>query len=272
MEKETEIKGITNIEIAEHPPTWIKAADIAFIRNNDAIKDVIDFFVVYSPCANVSARGMDLTQYYWKEKNPTKGKYLYNKILSTAGLVENETLFFSESLSNTEELFARARMGKDFCQAYTDNRVALVSNGNLIMSIFRAIRNCLAHCRFTIILDYEDPIIAMENGEPIGKEKEGKQFQVKARMLLKLSTLKEWIRIVKEDHAKADEEELIYEKEVEKSLLEAIRNENYSNTDDLISKINYSKNDVKDAKKKLISRDIIKYSRKEKRWIILSEV
>ena len=224
-------RDLSHVEFAEHPPKWVKPFDISFIRENEDIREVINFFVVNSPCANVSARGIDLTAYNWKEKNPPKGKYLYDRLLSVADLVENESLFIGESVDKTKELFSTASMQDDFWQKYTSNRIAIVNGGNLIMTIFKVIRNCFAHCRFTIISINNDYIIAMENGVA-SKER----FEVKGRLILKLSTLVEWVRIIKEGHSEAEEKERNYYSKIENAILELIRNNGHEDIKSIIKK------------------------------------
>ena len=267
MAEEKKKRDISHVEFADHPPTWVKMSDLTFVKRNNDMQTVLDFFVVHSPCSNVSARGIDLTAYNWSDNNPPKGKYLYNKILSVADLVENQTLFIGEGVDKTKDLFIQAGMDSDFWNKISSNRIALVPNGNLIMTIFKIIRNCFAHCRFTIVPLNDDFLIAMENG--VAK---ANRFEVKSRMILKLSTLIEWIRIIKEDYSEAEKQEQQYAKQVEAALLDVIRNNDYQDTDDMISKVDYSRKDVKAAKKRLITLKIIEYSRKEKRWVILSEV
>ena len=261
-----EKRDVSQVEFAENPPKWVKESDIDLIKGNDDIKSVIEFFVVNSPCANVSARGVDLTQYLWNEKNPPKNKYLYNSLLSAADLIENESLFIGEGADKTQVLFKTSGMGKDFYERYTTNRIALLSGGNLIIDIFRVIRNCFAHCRFTIISLEDDYIIAMENGTAAGKH-----FEVKARLLLKLSVLIEWIRIIKEDYYKENEYNKKIESEIDGTLLDVIREYGDYKTDEIIEKVPYPKSDVIKAKKRLVGKGLIHYSRKEKRWMVFLE-
>lgn len=252
------------VEFAEHPPLWVKESDLAFINENQDVKDVIRFFVVNSPCPNVSARGIDLTQYNWEDKNPPKDGYLYNKLLSVAGLVENKTLFVHKKADKTKELFAQANMSENFWHEITSNRIAIINSGNLIQTIFRMIRNCFAHCRFTIIHQENDYLVAMENGVA-AKE----NFNVKGRIVLKLSTMIEWIRIVKEGYIEAENIEQQHAQQIEKALLDVIRRKDYTDTRDMIKKVNFKKKEVEAAKCRLITQGIIKYSRSEKKWIIL---
>ena len=259
-------RDLSNVEFAEHPPKWVKPSDLSFIKENDDIKGVIDFFVVHSPCINVSARGLDLTKHLWKESNPPKNKYLYNRLLSVANLKENDTLFIGESAEKTKDLFQAANMDVDFWNKYTTNRIALINSGNLIMTIFRVIRNCFAHCRFTVIPYNDDHIIAMENGIASAD-----RFEVKARLILKLSTLVEWVRIVKEEHSEEEGYERKLAIQVENELLDVIRLYGHEKINDIIEKVSFDKKTVKEAKKRLITNEIIKYSRKKKKWIIVSE-
>lgn len=259
-------KDLSCIEFAEHPPFWVKESDLAFINENQDIKDVIKFFVVNSPCPNVSARGIDLTQYGWKEKNPSKGSYLYNRLLAAAGLMENETLFVHGKADKTKELFLEAKMSENFCCEVSTNRIAIINGGNLIITIFRAIRNCLAHCRFTITAQDGVFLLAMENGVATKD-----RLKVKARIVLKLSTMMEWVRIIREDCVKAEENERRYATQVENMLLNIIQSGDYTNTRDMIKKLNCKKSDAEAAKKRLLTQGIIKYSQSEKKWIIIEE-
>lgn len=266
MADEKRKRDLSHVEFAEHPPKWVKPSDVSFIRENEDIREVIRFFVVNSPCANVSAREIDLTEYNWREKNPPKDKYLYNRLLSVAELVENDSLFIGESVDTTKDLFSTAGMKDDFWRKYTSNRIAIVNGGNLIMTIFKVIRNCFAHCRFTIIPYNDVFVIAMENGLASAD-----RFEVKARLILKLSTLVEWVRIVKEEHNEEEKYERKNAIQVETALLDVIRLHGHEKIDDIIEKVSFDKLIVKEAKKRLITNGVIEYSPKKKKWIILSE-
>ena len=266
MADERKKRDLSHVEFAEHPPKWVKQSDVSFIRETEDIREVIRFFVVNSPCANVSARGIDLTKYNWREKNPPKDKYLYNRLLSVAELFENDSLFIGESVDTTKDLFSTAGMKDDFWRKYTSNRIAIVNGGNLIMTIFKVIRNCFAHCRFTVVSHNVDYIIAMENGVASGE-----RFEVKGRLILKLSTLVEWIRIIKEEHSDAEEHERSIAIQVEAALMNVIRVHGNEKIYEIIDKVPFDKSIVKEAKKRLITNGVIEYSSKEKKWIIVSE-
>ena len=115
-------------------------------------------------------------------------------------------------------------------------------------------------------INYDDFVVAMENGLASADH-----FEVKARLVLKLSTLVEWVRIVKEEHGEEEEYERKIAIQVETALLNVIRLHGNEKIDDIIEKVSFDKLIVKEAKKRLITDGVIEYSRKKKKWIILSE-
>ena len=130
------------LELSVAVPKWVRPIEACGI--DEEVLKIVRFFVVNSPCKGVSARGIGLQSYGWKDQNPPKNGYLQNRLLEVANLEMNRNLFIGSKREDMKKVFADASMGSDFCDAFSSNRAAFLSSKNLITDLFRAIRNSFA--------------------------------------------------------------------------------------------------------------------------------
>lgn len=118
-------------------------------------------------------------------------------------------------MSELLELFHKAELEECFYEHIKTERAAFLKcENNEYMSLFHHIRCALAHGRIAMFEDSKnhDIIFVMENGSDKGKD-----FQVKARMVLRKSTLLRWAKIITDG---PQEPEKDYHREVFQALLE----------------------------------------------------
>lgn len=174
-------------------PQWLDRA-IPDRLCDESLYKIILFFVLFSPCKNYCTQGRTLQFYNWKEKPWTTNKYLKDKLDS--GVFADKKKYF-RSASKIEDLVEEVREAELEEEFYLNREIERVaffnSEKNAYMSLFYHIRCALAHGRIAMYEDDDtkDVWYVMENG--IGKDSE---FQVRARMVLRRSTLLRWIDII----------------------------------------------------------------------------
>ncbi len=159
-------------------PTWIKNNNIEFSDSN--FQKIIDFYLFKTPAENLSARSKSVESYGWNNTYNLKKKI---------GLTSNQSLFtFAETLKEMEEALSDSNLKKRFWENHNE-RVCLYVQKNQLNSLFYHIRNSLAHGRFDIIKRNTDNIFVMED---VNKK------CISARMVIKESTLLNWIEIIEQ--------------------------------------------------------------------------
>ena len=248
----------TKLEFGAHPPVWCNALSV---EEEETIKEIYKFFVVNTPCKDVSAMSVPISSYGWTEDTPPKDGYLQKRICEAAGLVKDSNLFIGNEREDMKALFTAAAMDESFTDKYTENRIAILINGNLLMELFRNIRNSFAHCRFCLKKVEGDMIFAMENGAV-----NGSTCEIKSRMIIKKSTFEEWIRIIKNEAAtekallKAEQEKL------KQDIIATVSNEEVRSIAQLATLIGTEENVINSFNKN--NKGIIEYSRHEKKWVL----
>ena len=172
--------------IAPRSPEWIE---------NRALQDVVDeefiellvFYVINTPCKDSSARGIECTKYGWDEKmwlQTFPRQYLYG-----IANLSKKTFGVAKRIDEMKEACKKTDLEDNFFAKTEIERIAFYKDGNEFLSICSHIRNAFAHGRFAILKNGEDEIFIMEDGI----SKRG-NFQVRARMILKKSTLLSWMQ------------------------------------------------------------------------------
>lgn len=160
---------------------------------DEGLYKIMLFFVLFSPCERYCTQGRTLQFYDWKDKPWTPSKYLKDKLDSDVFIDKKKYFRAAPKIEDLVEAVCTAKLEGDFYLNREIERVAFVnSERNEYMSLFYHIRCALAHGRIAIYEDdAEDVWYVMENGS-----KKGSEFQVKARMVLRRSTLLRWIDII----------------------------------------------------------------------------
>ena len=188
-------------ELTPFKPGWIGEG---IWKGNRKLSDaqllsLYDFYLLKTPCENLSASSKGLPGYGWGQKPwSTKGNRLYGKLLTEKGLKTNETLFVCTATDETKELFKESSLTKGFHRNLDREIIAFYNypNYQYFMSILRHIRNSLAHGRFAAYGD-DEPILCFED-----VYKKGGECFVRARMLIRYETLKDWACIISKDEGR----------------------------------------------------------------------
>lgn len=174
-------------------PGWIKKK----IPNNysdDNLKRIVLFYVINTPCTDLSSSGISLSDYGW-DKKVWQNNVLKDKLFSVASLERGNNFVVAKNTREMKSSCEIAGMKKKFHQKRDVEKIVFYkpSRYNEFIAVLYHIRNAFAHGRLAIyaIQDSEDVMFALEDGV---KDKNG--FQIRSRMLLKKSTLLKWIDIL----------------------------------------------------------------------------
>ena len=183
-------------EITSKNPGWLNTRVPPSYFDNDFMR-IILFYVFYTPCVDSSARGIPLSRYGWG-KDVWKNDKLKNRLFEAAGIERKKTFTAVKRLNEMKKACSLINLKKGFQQERQNERIVIYkpSKYNEFMAICYHIRNSLAHGRLAMypIKDSEDITFVMEDGVP-----QNDKFQVRARMVLKKSTLLKWIDILKRE-------------------------------------------------------------------------
>lgn len=199
--------------ISPKHPKWLDTIVADRHCDNDLYK-IILFFVIFSPCPKYCTQGRTLQFYNWKDKPWSTNKYLKDKLDSGVFSDKKKHFQCADQIPKLVDAVRKADLGDDFYLHREIERVAFTSTeSSEYMSLFHHIRCALAHGRIAMFEDQgtADVIFVMENGIDSGAD-----FQVKARMVLRKSTLLKWIDIITKG---PQEPEKTYYKEVYEALL-----------------------------------------------------
>jgi hypothetical protein len=180
-------------ETAPINPGWIKKRVPDSYADND-LRDLIMFYVINTPCTDLSSSSISLSEYGWA-KDIWKNEKLKSTLLGIAGLKRNSTLVVAHKADEMKAACEKASMKKNFHKNRSKERIVIFKGRyNEFLSICYHIRNAFAHGRLAMY-DCEngkDIVFALEDGI----KKKG-EFYVRSRMILKKSTLIKWMLILK---------------------------------------------------------------------------
>lgn len=180
----------------EESPAWVHAGlsdkDIA-----KAIAPLLRFYVVNSPVEGLSARCKALSEYGW-DKPWKKPQKLNQKIKDDS---TNNQLYWSGKSMNEMKgclvsagLFDCASMKS---QTFIETAAFYDNKKNQTLSLFYHIRNALAHGRFAVLRGNKGMWFAFEDVQKNSKKSPWEKcVRLSARMLLKNSTLINWMRLI----------------------------------------------------------------------------
>ena len=164
--------------------SWVDDKSADYFSDEEFGK-IYNFFVINTPCENLSSRGITLQEYGWK--NPwEKPFYLNRQLKATCKLIYTASTYnaFADALEKSD-------LKSDFPEKTSIERICIYdSKDNQFMSVFFHIRNAFAHGRFKVVLvnDLSDSVFIFEDIK--------KQNQISARMNLRKSTVFKWISII----------------------------------------------------------------------------
>ncbi|MBR6108689.1 MAG: hypothetical protein IKQ36_03040 [Clostridia bacterium] len=178
-------------ETAPISPGWIKRR-VPSSYADDGLKRIVIFYVINTPCTEISSSSIPITEYGWS-KNVWKNDALKNVLLKVADLKRGDTFVVAKKTEDIKSSCEKAKLKKGFHQSRAMERVVFFKNkSNEFLSLFWHIRNSLAHGRLAMYPSSDgDIVFALEDGV-----KRNGYYYVRARMILKKSTLLKWIDII----------------------------------------------------------------------------
>ena len=180
-------------EISPMNPGWIKKR-VPDKYVDDNLRDLIMFFVINTPCTDLSSSSIDLCDYGWS-KDIWKNEKLKKELFQMAGIERGLTFVVAHKTNEMKSVCEKAFLKKNFHKRRDIERIVIFKGRyNEFLSICYHIRNAFAHGRLAMY-DYEngkDIVFVLEDGV-----KKNGEFQVRSRMVLKKSTLIKWMQILK---------------------------------------------------------------------------
>ncbi len=181
-----------SLEKVSDLPEWLNQKELT--RNElEILKEIFPFYVVNTILEGISYRSIKITEYGWPDNVWNTGT-LKEQLLYAANLTLNSNLFMVDRLENMSDACQMAHLDSNFYQYREPERIVVYidSRSNLVLSIFKHIRNALAHGRFVMYPSGDDTIFVMESVDHSHRD-----LIVKARMVLRASTLLKWMEIIK---------------------------------------------------------------------------
>lgn len=131
-------------------PGWIKKQIDASYKD-DYLKRIILFFVINTPCVDLSSSSISMQNYGWKKDIWKKGE-LRKRLLSVADLKQKQTFFTVKKTDELRETFERAGLSKGFHKSRDTERLAIYKpcRYNDFLAVCYHIRNAFAHGRFAM--------------------------------------------------------------------------------------------------------------------------
>lgn len=160
------------------------------------INPLLKFYVVETPSPGLSARSIPLINYGWTQ--PWKKPQQLNKKIKRAST--NPDLYFSAaSLDKMQEVLEKAKLLDCFDLKNHPFEAAAFYDckSNHTLSLFYHLRNGFAHGRFCIFKYKREYWFAIEDVTNQGKGNPADSRRVSARIVLKNSTLRKWIKLIK---------------------------------------------------------------------------
>lgn len=182
---------MSTLRVSDHPD-WIDVK--SFNRNElEVLKEILPFYVINTLQENYSYRGIPITNYGWPDNIWNTGD-LKEQLFHVANLSMGYNLFVAERLEDMSDICSQAHLDSNFYQYRDQERIAIYVNSksNLVLSIFKHIRNSFAHGRFVMYSLGDDTMFVMES---VDNSRQG--LVLKARLVLRASTLIRWMEIIK---------------------------------------------------------------------------
>ena len=185
---------------SSHHPGWVKRNRVPAEFGDDDLKRIILFYVFNTPCEQLSSSSIPLQNYGWT-KTVWQNNALKDLLFSVAELKRDETFVVAKNVYDMKDACQTAKLAGKFQNQRDFERIAIYKPANYpeFMAVFYHIRNALAHGRLAMYKHGEDVIFALEDGV-----KKGDKFQIRSRMVLKKSTLLQWIKIIENGPIAAD--------------------------------------------------------------------
>lgn len=242
---------------------WIKSKDnVVFSKE---LTKIINFYVFGTPCEFTSSSGQTIRDRKW-DKNTWKNPDLRTYLLSRAELLKGVTYAKATKLDEMTALATTVGLSGNFQNNRGRNRIVFYDDKKTvnILAIFYYIRCSFAHGRFQIYNNNTGENIYVL--EAISKSRGKSDYIVKARMILKESTLILWANTIMGGENAFAEERKSMEKQVQNYILEAIRNAPSLTKPKIVESVAYDDTIVYKQFKVLVSNGRISYDNRKKIW------
>lgn len=181
-------------EITSKEPGWIKKK-VPDTYADDSLIELVLFYVINTPCTDLSSSSISILSYGWKKDVWKKGK-LKEALFDVAKLIPQKTFISAKKTDEMKVACRKAKLTEGFYKNRNEERIAIYkpSRYNEFLAICYHIRNSFAHGRLAMHAIKGNPtdiMFVLEDGVPYNG-----QFQVRSRMLLKRSTLLTWMKII----------------------------------------------------------------------------
>lgn len=170
---------------------------VSWDKVGQLIAPLLKFYVVETPSPGLSARSIPLIDYGWTQ--PWKKAQQLNKKIK--GASTNPDLYYSAAkLNKMQEVLEKAKL-LDYPEPRDDPFEAAAffdCKKNQTLSLFYHLRNGFAHGRFCIFEFKREYWFAIEDVTSPGKGNPTDNRRVSARIVLKYSTLRKWIKLIQD--------------------------------------------------------------------------
>lgn len=180
-------------ELAPLSPGWIKKR-VPDSYADDVLKELILFYVINTPVTDLSSSGIPITDYGWNKDVWKKGK-LKKELFRIANIQSKKTFFVAKKTNEMKKACKKASLSKGFHKNRDHERIVVYKGRySEFLCICYHIRNAFAHGRLAMYDcdNNKDVMFVLEDGV-----KKQNKFQVRSRMILRKSTLKKWMDIIK---------------------------------------------------------------------------
>lgn len=168
-------------------PGWIGEIPSEYLDEN--FKKILLFYVVKCPRDKASSRGINIKEIWGN--NVWGKRILRNKILEVGDLIPKENYLKVNKSDEISNAIAHIKLNGNFHTKLSGNKIVFCKNGEQeIINILYYIRCSFAHGRFTIKKENNIKYYILEATKNRGK------IELKSRMILKESTLLDWIDII----------------------------------------------------------------------------
>lgn len=242
---------------------WIRLKDE--LKHNDEFSKIINFYVFGTPCELTSSSGQSIRDRKW-EKDLWKSPELRSYLLSKAGLKNGTTYAKATKLDTMSSCATTIGLSGNFQSVRDKNRIVFYSDKKTvdILTIFYFIRCSFAHGRFEIYENNDHEYIYVL--EAIKKKSGSSDCVVKARMVLKESTLLLWSNTIIGGKAAFVAEKNAMELQIQNDVLQKIANNPSTTKHQIVESLNHDDAIVYKQLNVLINHRKIQYDKSKKIW------
>lgn len=193
------------VQISDFSPNWINPRS-PNKQEYSTLYTIIKFYLINTPCRRTSAKGTDVS--VWGQP-PT---VLLDKLKTELGLVKGRNYDCGKTKKEMKDLFARYALHTDFT-SIQQNMVVFLDSTDCFQSIFKHIRNSIAHSRWK----KSGKWFYFEDGKDDKCDGEIR-FVVTARIILCQESLKKCKEIICSSPTKQDLDKINIAERLEKML------------------------------------------------------